>query len=135
MAAALLGAGACDPGEGITSIEIPTEAVEVFSDVRPSYAQAEDRVLVTVDFIPTHGNAAQHRVHVTWDPSRFEYVQAMPPGSAAYLSQEVGPGHLTVDADLTVQQPKTRILLAFRALAHTSTSGIIVSGDAMPSLP
>lgn len=131
----LLGAGACDspPGEVPTFPDIPTGRVEVFSNVQPSFAGIGDDVLVTIDFESTFPDDAQQRAHVSWDPTTFEYMHPLPPASSRYLSQDPAQGAMNVDVDLPAGHPKSRIILVFRAMANTSTSGINVnSHDALP---
>jgi len=137
MAAALLGAGACDGPrrDPPTLPQIPVARVDVFSSVSPSYAGVGERVLVRIDFISAHTDNAKQRAHVSWNPATFEYIQSVPPESSRYLDQAVTQGDMDVYADLTVRQPKTRITLIFRALTNASTSGISVYPHDAPPLP
>lgn len=133
--AALLGVGACDDLPDPIDVEIPNETINVFSSVRPPFAGIGDQVLVTIDFVGYPTDGTQQRAHVAWDPASFEYVQTMPPESNRYLDQNMRSGSMTLEADLTVAAPKSRITVLFRALVNTSTSGITVYSHAPPTLP
>lgn len=135
--ALLLAAGACDstPEGGPMFPDIPSGRVEVFSNVQPSFAGIGDQVLVTIDFESTLADDAQQRAHVSWDAATFEYMHPLPPSSSRYLSQDLARGTMNVDVDLPAGHPKSRIILVFRAMANTSTSGINVNSHDAPPLP
>jgi len=134
VTAALIGIGACDSVPDPVDLQNPTaERTQAYSAVTPPFAGIGDQVVVTIAFESYPADAFEQQAHVSWDPASFEYIQTLPPGSSPDIAR--ASGSTMFEADVTASAPKSKVILLFRALVNTSTSGIRVYPHPSPPLP